>query len=78
MGQKSVYKINLTKIEGDGGFPCPVCNTIISPEDESGKTYDIINVDSKTDGSLRRIIVLCKKCRSKINIEGFEALDEYE
>jgi predicted RNA-binding Zn-ribbon protein involved in translation (DUF1610 family) len=30
-----VYTVDLTKIDGDGSFPCPRCGTTISPDDES-------------------------------------------
>ena len=34
--------IDLTKIEGDGDFPCPTCGVTISPEDETEKVYTVI------------------------------------
>jgi predicted RNA-binding Zn-ribbon protein involved in translation (DUF1610 family) len=39
------YKIDLTKIDGDGAFPCPKCGTMISPDDESEEIYKIINTE---------------------------------
>jgi len=77
MGQRAVYKVDLTKIEGDGEFPCPLCKALISPDDESGNTYDIVDVKTKEGSSIpEKLIIICKKCRSIIHVEGFEALKE--
>jgi DNA-directed RNA polymerase subunit RPC12/RpoP len=78
MGQVSVFKIDLNRIEGNGEFPCPSCGAPISPDDESEATYEIINVKTREDGSLKTLSILCKKCRSKILIEGFEALNQFK
>lgn len=75
MEQKALFKINLNEIEGEGTFKCPSCKTIISPDDESGIIYDIIDLSTREDGSLKVLIIQCKKCQSVINLEGFEALD---
>jgi len=40
--QVSAFRINLNNIEGSGDFPCPSCGVIISPDDDSEKTYRII------------------------------------
>jgi ribosomal protein S27AE len=75
MGQVSLFTIDLTKIEGDGAFPCPRCGAIISPDDESEETYTIIDVKTAGDGSITTLSLLCKKCKSTIRLEGFEALE---
>jgi len=77
MGQRAVFKVDLTKIEGDGEFPCPLCKAVISPDDESGLTYEIVEVKTKEDSSIpEKLIIICKKCRSIIHVEGFETLKE--
>ena len=60
--KKSVlYTVDLTKIDGDGAFPCPKCGAIISPDDETEEIYQI--VDTKVEGnSLAELIILCNKC----------------
>ncbi|MCX8171435.1 MAG: hypothetical protein N3E47_05630 [Candidatus Bathyarchaeota archaeon] len=72
------YRIDLTKIEGEGEFPCPSCGNIISPEDESNLNYEIIDVKTDSQGRLKELLIICKRCGSKIYLEGFELLDELE
>ena len=69
--KKSVnYTIDLTKIDGDGAFPCPKCGTLISPDDESDDTYAIVETKVKGD-ALEELVVMCKKCRTAIRLVGF-------
>jgi len=69
--KKSVnYTIDLTKIDGDGAFPCPKCGTIISPEDESEEVYKIIETKVRND-ELVELVLMCAKCRSNIRLTGF-------
>ena len=74
----SALRVDLTKIEGDGEFPCPSCGAMISPDDESEATYEIVDIATKDDGSLEDLTILCKKCRSTILLEGFGALNDLE
>jgi predicted RNA-binding Zn-ribbon protein involved in translation (DUF1610 family) len=76
MGQMSALKVNLTAIEGEGEFPCPSCGVMISPDDDSEKTYKIIDLDTFDSGSLKTLTIVCRKCQSTIIIEGFELLDK--
>lgn len=64
------YTIDLTRIDGDGAFPCPKCGTIISPDDESEETYQIIETKVKED-ELAELLLTCKKCGSTIKLTGF-------
>jgi predicted RNA-binding Zn-ribbon protein involved in translation (DUF1610 family) len=64
------YTVDLTKIDGDGAFPCPKCGTIISPDDESEETYQIIETKVKED-ELAELMLTCKKCSSTIKLVGF-------
>jgi hypothetical protein len=66
--------IDLTKIDGDGAFECPnpKCGTLISPDDESEKTYQIVETVVKND-ELAELVLTCKKCRTKIKLVGFLA-----
>lgn len=64
------YTVDLTKIDGDGAFPCPKCGVIISPDDETEEVYQI--VDTKLEGNdLAELIIRCNKCRSTIRLVGF-------
>jgi predicted RNA-binding Zn-ribbon protein involved in translation (DUF1610 family) len=65
------YTIDLTKIEGDGSFPCPKCGTIISPEDETEEIYRIVDTKVIND-ELVELTVMCGNCRSNIKLTGFQ------
>lgn len=65
-----IYTIDLTKIDGDGAFPCPKCGTIISPEDETEENYQIVDTKVKDD-ELAELTLTCKKCSSTIKLTGF-------
>jgi DNA-directed RNA polymerase subunit RPC12/RpoP len=69
------FVIHLEEINGEGEFLCPRCGVIISPDDDSGKVYDILEI-AETQGLLQKVTIECKKCGSVINLEGFEALKE--
>jgi len=67
---EQAYTIDLAKIEGNGDFPCPRCEVMISPDDESEDVYTI--VDTKVRGeSLQELTIQCNKCGSKIRLIGF-------
>jgi len=74
----SAFRINLNDIDGTGDFPCPSCGVTISPDDDSERTYKITNIETYKDGSLKTLTLLCKKCKSTIILEGFEALNILE
>ncbi|MBE0513181.1 hypothetical protein IBX38_09040 [Candidatus Bathyarchaeota archaeon] len=70
MKQPLVYEVDLTKIQGDGDFPCPNCGVIISPEDETEDVYSIL--ETKVRGqALEELVIQCNKCGSKIRLIGF-------
>ncbi len=64
------YTIDLTKIDGDGAFTCPKCGTLISPDDETDETYQVVNTKVKDD-ALAELVLTCKKCGSTIRLVGF-------
>jgi predicted RNA-binding Zn-ribbon protein involved in translation (DUF1610 family) len=71
--KKSInYTIDLTKIDGDGAFPCPKCGTIISPDDETEESYQIVETKVKDD-ELAELVLTCNKCGSTIKLVGFLA-----
>jgi predicted RNA-binding Zn-ribbon protein involved in translation (DUF1610 family) len=71
----SVYTIDLTRIDGDGAFPCPKCGTLISPDDETEETYHIVETVVKDD-ELSELVLSCRKCGTKIKLVGFLAPQE--
>ena len=72
---KSIHTIDLTKIDGDGAFPCPRCGTMISPDDESEETYRIIETKVKGD-ELAELVLMCNKCKTMIKLTGFMSQPE--
>ncbi len=75
MQGNKAFSVDLTKIEGDGSFPCPKCGSVISPEDETEKTYKIVNTKVFND-QLIELVVECSHCKSMIRLTGFEAAME--
>ena len=72
MAKKGVlYTIDLSKIDGDGSFPCPKCGTVISPEDESEEVYKIVDTKVIND-ELVELVIVCDKCKSGIKLTGFQ------
>jgi len=70
MKQPLVHVVDLTKIKGEGEFPCPNCGVVISPEDETEDVYKILETKVKGE-SLEELLILCNKCGSKIRLVGF-------
>lgn len=70
-----IYEIDLTKIDGDGAFPCPKCGTMISPDDESEQTYQIVETKVKDD-ELAELVLTCNKCGSAVKLTGFTSQQE--
>jgi len=64
------YTVDLTKIDGDGAFSCPKCGTLISPDDESEETYQIVDTKVKGD-ELSELVLTCNKCGTTIKLTGF-------
>jgi hypothetical protein len=75
---KQSFRIDLREIEGEGEFLCPTCREIISPDDESGMTYDILEIGTEEDGMMHEVVIQCRTCGSVIRLAGFEALAETE
>lgn len=68
--KSAMYTVDLTKIDGDGAFPCPKCGTMISPDDETEEAYRIVETKVRND-ELAELVLTCNKCRSKIRLTGF-------
>jgi hypothetical protein len=72
--QALVSEMDLTKIDGNGDFPCPKCGIIISPEDESEEVYTIIE-EKVRDDALEELVIQCNKCSCQIRLTGFSVLE---
>ncbi len=72
--QTPIIELDLTKIDGNGDFPCPTCGVTISPEDESEAVYIILEEKINND-VLEEMVIQCNKCSSRIRLLGFSALD---
>ena len=70
MKQPLVYEVDLTKIQGEGDFPCPNCGVIISPEDETEEVYRILKTKVRGQ-ALEELVIQCNHCGSKIRLVGF-------
>jgi transcription initiation factor IIE alpha subunit len=68
------YKVDLTKIDGSGDFPCPQCGAHLSPEDETEATYSIKEIKTRRD-RLEELVIQCNCCDSFIHLAGFKLLD---
>jgi hypothetical protein len=68
--KNEMYTIDLTKIDGDGAFPCPKCGGMISPDDETEEAYMIVDTRVKND-ELAELTLICNQCGSKIRLTGF-------
>jgi predicted RNA-binding Zn-ribbon protein involved in translation (DUF1610 family) len=68
--KSATYTIDLRNIDGDGAFPCPKCGALISPDDESEETYEIVETRVKND-DLEELNLTCKKCGTTIKLVGF-------
>ena len=74
--RKSVmYTVDLTKIDGDGAFPCPKCGVVISPDDETEEIYTIVETKVEND-ELVELILMCSNCGNKIRLTGFLSQSE--
>ncbi len=69
--KSGLFTIDLTKIEGDGTFPCPKCGTAISPDDETEEVYKILDTKVVND-ELVELVISCSTCGTVIKLTGFQ------
>ncbi len=72
----SVFKVDITQIEGDGDFLCPKCGVVISPDDETDTVFQIVDTKVKKQ-KLEELVILCNNCRSKIRLVGFLQFEKH-
>ena len=71
INKKVQNSIDLTKIDGDGAFPCPNCGVVISPEDETEQVYRIIDTKVRND-ELFELTIMCNSCKTEMRLTGFQ------
>ncbi len=67
------YVIKVADANSDGSFTCPKCSTLISPEDETEDTYEILETKVVND-ELAELVLSCAKCKSTIKVTGFNQM----
>jgi len=75
MKQLLVYNVDLSKIEGNGKFSCPCCETIISPDDETDEIYSVLEAKVRND-KLENLLIQCNNCSYKTLLTGFSILEK--
>lgn len=75
MQRTKLYTIDLTKVKGNGNIKCPKCRIGISPDDTSQEAYTILKPIMK-ENQLQKIILQCNKCKTTINLTGFNTLNK--
>jgi len=76
--KEGVYKVDLTRLRGEGEFPCPGCGFTISPEDETEDVYKIVETRVRKE-ALEELVIQCNKCKTMTRLVGFiiPGLEEY-
>ena len=72
--QTQVSELDLSKIDGNGDFPCPNCGVMFSPEDETDDVYTIITEKVNND-ILEELLIQCNACKCQIKLTGFSSVD---
>jgi len=72
--QMLVTELDLTKIDGNGDFPCPTCGVTISPEDETEDVYIIIEEKVRND-TLEELLIQCNACGNQTCLTGFSTFN---
>jgi phage terminase large subunit GpA-like protein len=75
MEQTQAYRVDLTKIDGNGEFPCPRCGNVISPDETNEETYCILEPKINSRG-LEEVVISCNICKSHIHLTGFSLLEK--
>jgi hypothetical protein len=75
MKQMHVFTLDLTKMKGNGDFPCPRCGNLISPDDCNEDAYTILEPKVNEQG-LEELVIRCNKCASQLHLTGFSLLQK--
>ena len=75
MKQTQAYRLDLTKIDGNGDLSCPRCGAAISPDDCTEETYSILEAKVNNQG-LNELAIRCNSCSSYLHLTGFSLLQE--
>jgi len=75
MQRIKLYTVDLIKVKGNGNITCPECGIGISPDDTSEEAYTILEPVMKGN-QLQKIVIRCNRCKSTINLTGFNTLNK--
>lgn len=75
MKQTHAFTLDLTKMDGNGDFSCPVCGAAISPDDLTEEAYSILEVKVDSHG-LEGLVIRCNRCASQLHLTGFSLLQK--
>lgn len=62
MGEGIEGKTYRVHVDEDCEVVCPICNTVMYPEDE--KSYEFIDLDENCCGDVFSVIIKCLRCGS--------------
>lgn len=74
----SSQTIDIKTADEEGNFSCPICATLISPDDETEKVYTVLDTTLDDDGNLEQMVIRCNVCKKSLTLEGFDMLFEEE
>ena len=75
MEQIQAYRLDLTKMDGNGDFSCPRCRNLISPDETTEETYSILEPKVNSHG-LDELVICCNICKSHIHLTEFSLLEK--
>jgi DNA-directed RNA polymerase subunit RPC12/RpoP len=75
MSVQADFEVEVKDLDQNGAFPCPKCESEISPDDDSEENYVIINTKTKGD-QLISLTFECKKCRTRTLLKGFPEFEQ--
>lgn len=69
------FEVDVKDTDENGAFSCPECKTVIHPDDDTERTYAIL--DREDDGEqLVSLLFECKHCNKKTRLTGFPQLEQ--
>lgn len=67
------YIVDIAHLDEDGTFHCPICKTVISPDDETEDAYQILDT-KMANHEIAELVIACRTCSTVITLTGFQNL----